>query len=87
MRNLHTREAENNSSWKEQSGTTAHEKNKAAKAGNKKKYSLLVRGFHIFKPVPLIWYRNKKEKKLWNELCIYIILYYIILYYIINQQL
>ena len=36
MRNLHTREAENSSSRKEQSGTTAHEKNKAAKVGNKK---------------------------------------------------
>jgi len=75
MRNLHTREAKNNSSWEEQSNTAAHEKNKATKTGNKK-YSLLVRGFHIFKPVPLIWYKNKREK--FVEWVVYI--YYIILY-------
>jgi hypothetical protein len=83
MRNLHTRKTENNSSWKEQNGTTTHEKNKAAKAGNKKIY-FVGRGFYILKPVHQfdIETKGKKEKKLWNELCIYIILYYII-----SQQL
>jgi hypothetical protein len=41
------------------------------------------RGFYILKPVHQfdIETKGKKKKKLWNELCIYI------LYYIISQQL